>query len=161
MARERNSLLAGRRAEALTEREIRNVINVFLGFEQRLAVIHEPSSRTRFRVYIDENGDEIGEVVFSEDVFPGGGIVDANSVLSVGAAVAHEASHYHRWINRSEIDEPDLEEIDEALTSLEAIQRYPKQLEDHDIRMLVADAIQRMNIYVRRWRQERSSNPSL
>ncbi|WP_374275320.1 hypothetical protein [Brevundimonas sp.] len=101
---------------------------------------------------VDQDGEEFGEVIFSEDIFPGGGIVDANSVLSVNAAAAHEAMHHHRWVDRSEIDEPDLEEIDEALTSLEAFQRYPRQLEDHDARMLVADAIQRLNMYVRRWR---------
>lgn len=155
MARERDSLLAGRRAAALDEREVRNVLNTFLTFERRLAVKHQEGERTRFRVYIDENGEEIAEVIFGEDVYPGGGMVDANSVLSVDAAVAHEASHYHRWQNRSEIDEPELEEIDEALTSLEAIQRYPKQLEDHDVRLLVADAIQRLNLYVRRLRDEK------
>lgn len=154
MARERDSLLAGRRAGALDEREVRNVLNTFLSFERRLAVKHEAGQRTRFRVYIDQEGEEIGEVIFGEDVYPGGGMADANSVLSVDAAVAHEASHYHRWLNRSEIDEPELEEIDEALTSLEAIQRYPKQLEDHDVRLLVADAIQRLNFYVRRRRAE-------
>lgn len=154
MARERDSLLGGRRAAGLTDREVRNVLNTFLAFERKLAVKHQAGQRTRFRVYTDEQGEEIAEVVFGEDVYPGGGVVDPNSVLSVDAAVAHEASHYHRYQNRSEIDEVALEEIDEALTSLEAIQRYPKQLEEHDVRMLVADAIQRLNMYVRRWRDE-------
>ena len=152
MARERNSLLAGRRAAPLDDRDVRNVYNIFRGLEPRLAVAHEAGSRTRFRVTVDEEGEEFGEVIFSEDIFPGGGIVDANSVLSVNAAAAHEAMHHHRWVDRSEIDEPDLEEIDEALTSLEAIQRYPRQLEEHDMRMLVADAIQRLNLYVRKRR---------
>lgn len=133
----------------MTGREIRQVFNVFLRFEQEIAVLHSAGGRTRFRVRIDEDGEEIGEIVFGEDIFPGGGVVDPNSVLSLNAAAAHEASHFHRWINKSEIDDVDLEHIDEALTSLEAIQRYPRQLEDHDVRMLVADAIQRLNLYVR------------
>jgi hypothetical protein len=141
--------------EALTEREVKNVFNIFLRFEQELAIAHEAGNRTRFRISVDEHGDEFGEIVFGEDIFPGGGVVDPNSVLSVNAAAAHEASHHHRWVNRSEIDEAELEHIDEALTSLEAIQRYPKQLEDHDVRMLVADAIQRLNLFAREWRTAR------
>jgi hypothetical protein len=38
--------------------------------------------------------------------------------------------------------------VDEALTSLEAISRYERHLNESDIRRLIADAITRLQMYV-------------
>jgi hypothetical protein len=65
----------------------------------------------------------------------------------VGAA-AHECTHYHRWLNKIEVNSPDFAHIDEAITSLEAITRYAKALGDNDIQELVRDAAQRLRLFV-------------
>jgi hypothetical protein len=53
-------------------------------------------------------------------------------------------------VDGRELTDDNLAEIDEALTSLEAIARFAGHLSEHDIRMLVGDAIQRLLMYVRR-----------
>jgi hypothetical protein len=75
--------------------------------------------------------------------------VDPNSALSVDAAAAHELTHYHRWRDKSDLKEPKLEYLDEALTSLQAIARYTQHLSETDKAQLVADAIQRIQLFVR------------
>ena len=71
-------------------------------------------------------------------------------------AVAHEITHYHRWRDTTEINDTRLEAIDEALTSLEAILRFPRQLNEHDVRQLVSDAIQRLQIFAQNfWAADR------
>lgn len=146
----RESLLAGRNSQPLTDDDVRRVFNTFLGLDPALPVRYSPGSRTVFRV--PAGGPEGGdcEVTFGEDIYPGKSVLDPNASLSMLAAVAHEATHFCRWRDKTELLSADFEELDEALTSLEAILRFPRQLNEHDTRQLVADAIQRLQLYVHR-----------
>lgn len=143
------SLLAGRNTTQLTQDDIRRALNTILGLDNEVPVRYEAGTRTVFRVPAVEP-DVDCEIVFSEDIYQGRGIVDPNSSLSMVAAAAHEVSHYHRWKDKSEINSDELIEVDEALTSLQAILRFPRDLSSHDVRLLVADAIQRLQMYVHR-----------
>ena len=69
-------------------------------------------------------------------------------------AVAHELSHYYRWKDKTELSGTHLVEIDEALTSLDAVQRYHSHLSEHDIRQLVLDSIRRLQIFARKHKNE-------
>jgi hypothetical protein len=144
----RLSLLAGRNNAPLSPDEIRRAINTFLGLDKDVNARHDPSSRTEFRVAKDASG-QYGEIVFGPDIYPGSGVVDPNSALSLDAAAAHELTHYHRWKDKTALSEGSLEHLDEALTSLQAIFRYDRQLREADVRQLVADAIQRLQLFVR------------
>jgi hypothetical protein len=156
----RDSLLAGRNSRPLSADDVRRVYNTFLGLDPSLPVRYVAGARTVFRV--PATGEEGGdcEVTFGEDIYPGTSVVDPNSALSMEAAVAHEITHYCRWKDKTEIPSQDLEEIDEALTSLDAILRFPRQLNEHATRQLVADAIQRLQLYIHRCDQERVQTPS-
>lgn len=145
----RFSLLAGRNTAPLTPDDIRRSLNVILGLDNEVPVRYEAGTRTIFKVPANEP-DVDCEIVFSEDIYPGKGVADPNSSLSMVAAAAHEVTHYHRWKDKSEINDDGLMEVDEALTSLQAILRFPRDLGSHDIRLLVADAIQRLQMYVHR-----------
>ncbi len=120
------------------------MINTFLGMDTSVQpVTYEAGARTVFRIVgaeESEDGEEYGEIVFGEDIYPGTGLANPNAALTMRAAVAHEASHYHRWLNKAQIDDVELEYLDEALTSLEAVQRYGHQLDLTEITQLVADA---------------------
>lgn len=148
MANGRHSLLAGRNQSPLSSDDVRRVTTIFLGMEPFVNAMHDPSSRTVFRVTRDANGELYGEVVFGPDIYPGSSIVDPNSALSVDAACAHELQHYHRWRDKAQLTDDRLEHLDEALTSLEAVFRYEQHLREHDKRQLVADAIQRIRLYL-------------
>jgi hypothetical protein len=149
MPANRVSLLAGRNLAPLTQREIDRATSTFLGLDRAAPVRYEAEARTTFRVVIEETED-IAEVVFGPDFYPGAGVVDPNSSLSIKAAAAHELTHWYRWRDRTEIVDEQLYEIDEALTSLEAVLRFPRELDPHDARQLIADAIQRLQIYAQR-----------
>lgn len=149
MADYRQSLLAGRNVAPLTDSEIRRVVNTFMGLERNVPFRHGEGERTRCRVYI-EDGDTLCEVVFGADIFPGTSVVDPNSSLSMQAAAAHELTHYHRWLNKTELDGENLVEIDEALTSLEAVLRYSSSLNETEVKQLVADAIQRLQLFAQK-----------
>lgn len=140
------SLLGGRNVVPLTDAQVRSVANTFLGLDDRSAPKYDPQSRTIFRVRV-EDGQEVSEIVFGPDIYPGTGVADPNSSLSMKAAVAHELCHHYRHADLTEINDETLKHIDEALTSLEAIQRFPRQLNDHDIRQLVADAMHRLQLF--------------
>jgi hypothetical protein len=86
--------------------------------------------------------------VFGPDIFPGGSVIDPNAALSVEAAAAHELTHFHRWKDKTVMAAVPLEHLDEALTSLQAILRYDRHLSDSDIRQLLADAVQRIVLFV-------------
>jgi hypothetical protein len=143
----RESLLAGRNAQPLEDNDIRRAYNTFLGLDSSVPVRHVPGGRTCFRLIDDGNGGETVEITFGEDLYPGASVADPNSSLSMLAAAAHEVTHFHRWSDKTELAAEALGEIDEALTSLQAILRFPKQLSDHDVRQLVADAIQRLQMF--------------
>jgi len=70
------------------------------------------------------------------------------------AAAAHELTHWRRWTDKTEIVDEDFLEIDEAMTSLEAAIRYGEKLSPHDIRQLIADATQRLQLYIQRKTQK-------
>ena len=144
----RNSLLSGRNDRPLDGREIRGVANTFAGLDYSVPFRFDDSSPSSFRIELDEYGEHVGIVVYGPDIYPGTSIVDPNSALGMQAAVAHEISHYHRWRDRTELPELEVEHLDEALTSLEAAIRF-NQLNPHEVRQLILDAIQRIQMFYR------------
>lgn len=125
---------------------MQRVIAVFVALDREVPFRHAANERTRCRVY-EDNGESICEVVFGPDIFPGRSVIDPNSALSMRAAVAHELSHFHRWQDETELDGEALAHIDEALTSLDAVQRYSRHLTETEVRQLVAGAMQRLQIF--------------
>jgi hypothetical protein len=121
---------------------------VFRGLEPDLVTRYDENHRTVFHAVMEESGEEYGEVVFGPDIYPGQNVVDANATLGITAAAAHECTHYHRWQEQQALAAPDDEHLDEALTSLEAIQRYHGTLSETDVRQLVADAIARIHLFI-------------
>ena len=109
---------------------------------------YDPTVRTVFRVSNDDSGEEFGEIVFGPDIYPGSSVIDPNSALSLDAAAAHELTHYYRWKSKIALQETELEHLDEALTSLDAILRYGRDLNETDLRQLVSDAIQRLQLHI-------------
>ena len=147
MRRHLTSLLAGRNRAPLNDDEIARATNTFLGMDTTVNTRYEADRATAFHV-VSQQGQTYGEILFGPDLYPGTSNVDPNAALSLDAAAAHELTHYHRWRNKAAIDQLDLLHIDEALTSLQAILRYDRHLNEHDIRQLVQDAIQRLQLYV-------------
>ena len=149
MPKETSSLLAGRNKNPLTPEEVRRASNVFLGLDSKVNARYDQDSRTAFRTSVDAaSGEKFGEIIFGPDIYPGSSVVDPNSALSLDAAAAHELTHYHRWRDKIAIDEVHLKHVDEALTSLQAIFRYGLQLNQTDMRLLIGDAILRLQLYV-------------
>jgi hypothetical protein len=114
-------------------------------------VRYDESARTVFRVVPaaeSDTGEEDGEIVFGPDIFPGGSIANPNSCLSMRAAAAHELAHYHRWLNRTELDGKKLMHFDEAMTSLEAVQRYGHRLDHPEITQLIGNALHRLGLHI-------------
>ncbi|HYJ84224.1 MAG TPA: hypothetical protein VEW26_15435, partial [Allosphingosinicella sp.] len=103
-----------------------------------------------------EESQELCEIIYGADIFPGTSVVDPNASLSMRAAAAHECSHFHRWRDTTELNHLTLRHIDEALTSLDAAQRYQSKLNETEIRQLIADAMQRLQLFV----QEQEPAPS-
>lgn len=149
MPNDRESLLAGRATRPLDKHDVVRVTNTFLGLDREASVQHDPAGRTRCRVY-EEGGEIICDIMFGPDIYPGTGSADPNSILSMRAAAAHELSHFHRWKDKTELDGAHLTHIDEALTSLGAIQRFHSQLNETEVRQLVADAIQRLQLFAQK-----------
>lgn len=143
-----NSLLAGRNNAPLDNVAIKRASNTFLGFGEDVNVIYESGSTTRFRVVTDDAGEEYGEVIFSEDIYPGQNIANPNSALSLAGAAAHELAHFHRWQGKTDLHHGHLVHIDEAMTSLEAALRYPHKLNSTDLQGLISDALQRLRLFV-------------
>ncbi len=151
MANERTSLIEGRNNGPLNENDIRRVANTFIGLDRDAAFRYAEGELTRFRVVVSD-GEIIAEIVYGPDIFPGNNIVNPNSSLSMRAAAAHELSHFHRWNDKTELEGAYLWHIDEALTSLDAIQRYHNHLNETEIRQLAADAMLRLQRFVQRHR---------
>jgi hypothetical protein len=150
MPNEKSSLLAGRNNAPLSEAEIRRAANTFLGLDNRVKATFDANSRTAFHESVDESTNEVfGEIVFGPDIYPGTSVVDPNAALSLDAAAAHELTHYYRWKDKTALQGEQLRHLDEALTSLQAILRYSKPLTDTDLRQLVADAIHRLQLFVK------------
>ncbi|QSB01766.1 hypothetical protein JWZ98_02030 [Methylomonas sp. EFPC1] len=142
------SLLDGRNVAPLTEREKSRASNVFLGMDPLVSARYEAGSRTRFIEAVDDDGEEYGEIVFSDDIYPGTNLVNPNASLSLPGAAAHELSHYHRWRNKSELPHGELTHIDEAMTSLEAALRFSANLGQGDIQGLISDSLHRLRLYL-------------
>lgn len=143
-----NSLLAGRNPQPLDDAKQRRVANTFLGLDANVNVRYDEHEKTGFHVINRGTVDEYGEIIFGPDIYPGQSIIDPNSALSMEAAAAHELTHYHRWKDMLELTEEALEEIDEAMTSLQALSRFERQLSDQDKKILAADAYQRLQRFV-------------
>ncbi|WP_413709139.1 hypothetical protein [Rhizobium sp. Rhizsp82] len=120
-----------------------------MGLDREAVFAYGEGEATRCRV-IEIEGEIVCEIRYGADIFPGKSVVDPNSALSMRAAAAHELTHFHRWKDKTEVDGDHLVEIDEALTDLEAILRYYADFNDSEIRQLVSDAIQRLQIFAQR-----------
>lgn len=142
------SLLPGRNVSPLTEPEIRRAASVFIGLDNRVNSRYQADSNTRFLQSTDDNDEEFGEIVYSDDVYPGSNIANPNAVLSLKGAAAHELAHFYRWQNKSELPIGVLTHIDEAMTSLEAALRYSRDLDMTDTQGLISDALQRLRLYL-------------
>ena len=140
------SLLAGRSSDQLSEAEIRSVANTFVGLDRNVPFQHDPDGSTRFVVENDD-AEEVGRVYFGPDIYPGRSVLDPNSALSMKAAVAHEISHFHRWLDRTELPLGEHRHLDEALASLDAALRFANDLSPHEVQQLVRDAIQRLQMH--------------
>ncbi|OWY60114.1 hypothetical protein B7486_70935, partial [cyanobacterium TDX16] len=106
--------------------------------------VHQEGNATRFVVEEDEEGEKVGKIYYGADVYPGADVADPNSALSMKAAVAHEISHFHRWQDATQIVPEEFKHLDEALTSLDAALRFPKELSQHEVSQLIRDAIHRL-----------------
>ncbi len=146
---EKGSLLAGRNQAPLSEEDIRRATNTFLGLDSTVNARYDPEGRTVFRVGREEFGEEYGEIVFGPDIYPGHSVVDPNAALGLRPAAAHELTHYHRWADKTVLPDDFMEFLDEALTSLHAIMRYDRHLSEHDVRQLISDAIQRLQLFIK------------
>jgi hypothetical protein len=146
------ALMGGRSTRPLDTQEINRVSATFIGLDPEMQNVRfDPMSRTVFRVVPateSETGDEYGEIVFGPDIYPGGSVAHPNSLLGMRAAAAHELAHYHRWLNRTQLNERELEHLDEAMTSMEAVQRYGHRLNNTEIVQLIGDALFRLNSYL-------------
>src|SRR3546814_391467 len=140
------SLLDGRNTVPLTDGQIQSVASTLFGLDRDVPFIYREDGPTVFRVRV-EDGHEIAEIAYGTVIYPGPGVANANSQLGMKGAVAHEICHFHRHRNLTELDDERLRHIDEAMTSLEAIGRFPRDLSDHDMRELVADALQRLRMF--------------
>jgi hypothetical protein len=152
------SLLEGRNNAPLDDREKKRAANVFLGLDARVNARYEEGTRTRFLTGIDEAGEEYGEVIFAEDIYPGTNLTNPNASLSLDGAAAHELAHYYRWVNKSELPHGELVHIDEAMTSLEAALRFFGALSDGDIQGLISDALHRLRMHVAQLAQAAEQN---
>lgn len=152
MPRREASLLDGRNNRPLEERIVRNIGSTFLGLDERVNAIYDPAGRTRFRVRIEE-GEEILEILYGPDILPGQNIVNPNATLGYREAAMHELCHAYRHEEQSEVDDPRLEHIDEALTSLYAVGRFSEKLGPAEVRNLVADAMHRLTLFVNNFEQ--------
>lgn len=142
-----NSLIGGRNRAPLDSDEVRRVTNTFVGLYRQANFRHEAGSITRF--IVEGSGDgQAGTIIFGPDIYPGPGVADPNSALSMQAAAAHELTHFHRWQDRTELPFGPLDHLDEALTSLEAALRYERNLSQHEMTQLIRDAVQRISLYV-------------
>lgn len=143
-----SSLLTGRNTAPLDNTDIRRISNMVLGLDNGVNFKYEEGANTRFLTRTDEAGEVHGEIIFSNDVYPGTNIANPNSALTLKAAIAHELTHFHRWQNRTELPHGVKTHIDEAMTSLEAALRYGRDLDRTDFEGLISDALQRLRMYI-------------
>jgi hypothetical protein len=152
--RSRESLLSGRRITSLTPEEIKSMERNFrgLGYDGPLEFDESASSKTKFVVARDENDDEFGKIIVGADIFPGYDVANPNAVLDPIAAVAHEITHYTRWVSKRELPFGIFNDIDEAMTSLQAVCAFKSDLNALHIEQLVSDALSRLVKYQRNFK---------
>lgn len=144
----RASLPPNRNNQPLTEAQVDRMFLTFRHLDPQVPVRYVPNRRTCFVVREDGEGNEVGEICFGADIHPGAAILDPNSIMSPKAAAAHEIAHYHRWADGTEIAQGNMDNIDEALTSLFAVLRFQDKLESLESRQLISDAIARLQMHV-------------
>lgn len=113
------SLPPGRNSTDLTDSEIRRATATFLGFDNKVNARYVKGVSTRFVVTVADNGDEFGEIIVSEDIYPGTNITNPNATLSLSGAAAHELAHYNRWANKSELEH--------GVLTADLLQKYPSE----------------------------------
>jgi hypothetical protein len=144
----RASLPPNRNRTELSEEQVDRVFWMFRALDRRVPIRHIPDGRTCFVVRPNPQGNgNIGEICFGNDIHPGQAILDPNSILSPQAAAAHEIAHYHRWLDGTELPQGQLDHIDEAMTSLTAVLRFTDRLEPIEVRQLISDALQRLQLH--------------
>ena len=144
----RASLPPNRNNQPLTEGQVDRAVLTFRHLDPQVPVRHVPGKRTCFVVTMNVDGEEVGEVCFGADILPGAAVLDPNSVMSSRAAAAHEIAHYHRWSDGTELQQGQMDNIDEALTSLTAVLRFQDRLDSIEVRQLISDAIQRLQMHL-------------
>lgn len=142
------SLLEGRNQAPLSEHEVRRASNTFLGMDNKVNARYVGNTSTRFIAGVDSEGQEYGEIVFSDDIYPGRGITNPNSALSLNGAVAHELAHYYRWQDKTELPHETFTHLDEAMTSLEAAARFSSYLSPTDMQGLISDSLHRLRLFM-------------
>lgn len=142
------SLLGGRNVVPLSRQEITRASNSFLGMDANVNARYEAGATTKFVTAVDQDGQEFGEVVFSDDIYPGQNIANPNAALTLKGAVAHELAHYYRWQDKTELPHGVMTHIDEAMTSLEAALRYSRALDNTDTQGLISDSLQRLRLFL-------------
>jgi hypothetical protein len=139
------SLPPTRRREALSEEEFRIVEIIFrgLGYVGALERAPQNDSFTRFIVR-GQGADVYGVIVVAGDLYPRrGDVANPNSTIDAPSAAAHEITHFYRWQSGTELSRGPL---DEAITSLEAVCRFRRDLNPVQIEALISDALYRLNI---------------
>lgn len=147
MGGSKSSLPPGRSVAPLSNQQQMTVSSQFLSLDQEIPARYDEQCRSHFEV-IEEEGQKVGVVFFGPDIYPGrGDTLDPNSTLPMPAAVAHEATHFHRWQDGHQFNEAGLEFLDEAQTSAESIVRWNRRLRDHEMTELVRDVSYRIDMF--------------
>ena len=144
----KKSLLDGRNTAPLSDDEIRRVANMSIGLDNQINVRYEARSTTRCATAVNDTDGEYGEIIFSDDIYPGTSMVNPNAALSLKGAITHKLAHYYRWMDKTELPHGHLTHIDEAMTSLEAALRYHSHLAPTDLQGLISDALHRLRLFV-------------
>lgn len=149
------SLLPGRGAKALEKYDEERITNIIRAFRYDGPVEFDEgnSTRTRFAVCEDGKGDKFGKIVIGSDIQQGTDVANPNAMLDEMAAIAHELTHYQRWKDKRDLPIGDLNDIDEAMTSLQAVCAFKTLLSDMQIEQLVSDALQRLVQYAKKRRE--------
>jgi len=106
-------------------------------------------TRTRFVPHREQDGNRIGKIIVGPDIMPGKG-TNPNSFMDRFTAIAHEITHFRRWEGGMSCDDPELEELDEAQTDLQAACYFRRDLNASQVESLITDALERLILLERR-----------
>ena len=152
------SYLPGRNQEALSEHDKQRVLNAFeaLGYNGPLNILSGHSTKTEVKVIHDPETQIANPCIFvGSDIFPGVNVLNPNQRVDYVAAAAHEIMHCQRINNKSEIDEMEFAEIEEAITSLHAACAFRYELNPSQIEQLISDAAERLMGFVFKSRSQK------